>query len=206
MGIYMENFVENIYFLDVADADDLSANIYHWTPLKTKLGSRTVGGVKYLVLTVYWDENPGVNKWCPSDDWIFPSKRAAQLSGLLQPDFMSDVLPKWEHKFKFVRFPAQRKTPEELFKERLNIAELVTLEGEAISDAKSRIFDCSNHTVEGYTECVRSAFAPVFLAYKHRGLEAPAQEYKDILLKTFDDRFSEVVHKGIEAGFQALLS
>lgn len=199
----MVNFTEQVFFEDIADLPILESLIKRWTPLKTERKSKTINGTEYPVLKVFYDEAPGMHNWCPNDDWTYPSKEHVEAIGYTQPNFFSDILPGWETKFDFERFDEPRKTKEELEAEEANKKAFKDAEKLAISNAEFYIFECSNYTTGGYTECIRDAFLPFAAKFKPKNPMNAIEKYKNKLLEYIKDMpLSDIMRSGIEEGLE----
>ena len=193
----MVNMTELVYFQDLRDLENLEKLTFRWTPLETKRITKNINGTEYPVLEVFYDKAQGLHSWSPNEDWTFPSATEAAKQGYKQPEFFRDILPNWEWKFEFKRFKEPRKTEEELKLEKI---EFETDEFKALSDAKTYIIKCGNHTIGGYKECIRDAFCPFVQKHKPNSSEL-IDKYKKILIDFFkDNKFYKEIYRGISEG------
>lgn len=201
----MINFIEQVYFEDIADLPILENLIKRWTPLKTERKSKMINGTEYPILKVYYDEAVGLHNWCPNEDWTYPSKEHVEEIGYTQPNFFTDILPGWEKKFDFERFDEPRKTKEDIEAEEANKKAFEDAEKLAISDAEFYIFKCSNYTSGGYKECIRDAFCPFAAKFIPEDPAKAIEKYKNKLLNYIKDMpLFDIIQSGITEGLESV--
>lgn len=206
----MRNLTQQVFFERRIDQLMFIDDIERWTPLKYKTRTVNIQGKDYPVVSIYWDNEPGLHDYVVGDDWTFPSPETAKKEGCTQPDFLVDILPELEEKFEFKRFETPRTTTRERAEKKKQLEEIETLGNEGMVDALRYIKLCRSESGSrdrgGIKECIRDAFIPVIS--KHPILKGGVviEKLANELIRASGDNVEDYVKEGIMDGLKSVFA
>lgn len=206
----MRNLTQQVYFEREIDKVMFIDDLERWTPLKHKCRTVKIQGREYPVVSVYWDNEPGMHDYVFGDDWTFPSPETAMKAGYKQPDFLTNILPELEEKFEFKRFETPKITAHDRAEKKKQLEEIETLGNEGMVDALRYIKMCRSESGSrdrgGIKECIRDAFIPIIS--KHPILKGGVviEKLANELIRASGDNVEDYVKEGIMDGLKSVFA
>lgn len=199
----MRNLTQQVFFEREIDKVMFIDDLERWTPLKHKCGTVKIQGREYPVVSVYWDQEPGLHDYVVGDDWTFPSPETANKVGETQPDFLINILPELEQKFEFKRFESPKITTRERAEKKKQI-------NDGINDALFFIQFCRSNfgsrDRSGIKECIRDAFIPVISKNPLVKCDVDIEELASKIIRGAGDDVETYVKKGIMDGLKSVFT
>lgn len=206
----MRNLTQQVYFERRIDQLMFIDDIERWTPLKHKTRVANIQGKEYPVVSIYWDNEPGLHDYVVGDDWTFPSPETARKSGYTQPDFVKDILPELEEKFEFKRFETPRTTARERAEKKKQLEEIEKLGNEATATALEYIKFCRSEAGSrdrgGIKECIRDAFTPLIVKFPILKGGVVIEKFADNIMRAVGKDIETYVKEGIDDGLKAIFA